>query len=575
MLTARDAPVFAVVSPTLAAAGDAADDARRRAARTGAKVTAILHTGYPVRYWDHDLGPDGPRLLAGCLPSAPDRAGAVPPAPTQLRDLTPDAGVAALLEASSALTPDGSTLVTGWRVPEAHGENRSVLVAVDVATGRRTTLADGATADPVAVVGHAEPVVSPDGAWVAALWDTRSTATEPVDSGLELLPVDGSAPPTRVAVAWDRWPDGPVWSHDSTALFVTADSDFASPVFRIPVDLAGGTPTAGQPVRLTGDDAAYTDVAVAPDGSAVYAMRSTWDSPPAPVRLDPTTPDQVPVALRGPVEAPVVPGALLRLDAVPAADGSALQSRLVLPSGADADHPAPLVLWVHGGPLNSWNSWSWRWTPWVLAAQGYAVLLPDPALSTGYGRDFVRRGHARWGAVVGDDVLRVTDAALARPDLDEARTAMMGGSFGGYTANWLAGHTDRFAAIVSHAGLWALDQFGGTTDAADYWRREMTPEAVRRNDPAASADAISTPMLVIHGDRDFRVPVGEALRLWSDLAARATAPDGSMPHRFLYFPDENHWIAGPQHSRIWYATVLAFLDQHVRGADWREPELLG
>lgn len=355
---------------------------------------------------------------------------------------------------------------------------------------------------------------------------------------------------------------------------MTADSDGAAPVFRVPVD-TDGSDGGSDPVRLTGDDAAYSDVAAAPDGSVLYAMRSTWDTPPHPVRLDTTTPDQTPVPLRGPVPAPGVPGRLVVLDPVQAADGALVHSRLVLPDGADSEHPAPLVLWVHGGPLGSWNRWSWRWVPWVLAARGYAVLLPDPALSTGYGRDFVRRGHGRWGEVVGDDVLRATDAALTRPDLDAGRTAMMGGSFGGYTAALLAGHTDRFAAIVDHAGLLALEQFTGTTDDSTYWRREMTPDAVAANDPASAAGAITTPLLVIHGDRDFRVPIGEALRLWSELAARSTAPDGSMPHRFLDFPDENHWIAGPGHARLWYATVLAFLGHHVRGLPWREPELFG
>lgn len=571
VVAAPDAPVFAVFSPTLAAATDAADDARRRAARSRAKVTAILHQGYPVRYWDADLGPAGPRLLTAGLPDpGTGTEDAAPP----LRDVTADAGVHGLRESSAAFTPDGTTLVTDWHVAEARGASRSVLFAIDVATGRRTTLADGGSEDPAAVVDFTAPAVSADGARVAACWESRSSASEPVDRGLALVPVDGSAPPTPVAGDWDRWPHHAVWSHDGSALFVTADSDFAGPVFRVPVDLGGERPGAGRPVRLTGDDAAYTDLTVAADGSAIYAMRSTWDSPPAPVRLDPVTPDQTPTPLQGPVGPPPVPGRLIRLDPVPAADGSPLQARLVLPAGADADHPAPPVLWVHGGPLASWNSWSWRWTPWVLAARGYAVLLPDPALSTGYGRDFVRRGHGRWGEVVGDDVLRATDAALARPDLDGTRTAMMGGSFGGYTANWLAGHTDRFDAIVSHAGLWSLNQFSGTTDGADYWRRELTAEAAARNDPASSADAITTPMLVIHGDRDYRVPIGEGLRLWADLAARATAADGSMPHRFLYFPDENHWILEPQHAVVWYATVLAFLDHHVRGLPWSGPELL-
>ena len=140
--------------------------------------------------------------------------------------------------------------------------------------------------------------------------------------------------------------------------------------------------------------------------------------------------------------------------------------------------------------------------------------------------------------------MAITDAAVARPDIDEAHTAMMGGSFGGYMANWIAGHTDRFRAIVSHASLWALDQMFGTTDLPTSWRRifgdpAAQPERYLADSPNRHAGDIATPMLVIHGDRDYRVPVGEALRLWWDLQTRA------KDVKFLYFPDENHWILTP------------------------------
>ena len=138
------------------------------------------------------------------------------------------------------------------------------------------------------------------------------------------------------------------------------------------------------------------------------------------------------------------------------------------------------------------------------------MLLPDPALSTGYGQDFIQRGWGAWGGPPFDDLMAATDAACAHPRIDATRIAAMGGSFGGYMANWMAGHTDRFAAIVTHASLWALDQFGPTTDTAYYWRREMTPEMTAANSPHHFVDKISTPMLVIHGDKDYRVPIGEA-----------------------------------------------------------------
>jgi dipeptidyl aminopeptidase/acylaminoacyl peptidase len=232
------------------------------------------------------------------------------------------------------------------------------------------------------------------------------------------------------------------------------------------------------------------------------------------------------------------------------------------------------VLWLHGGPLSSWNDWSWRWCPWLLTAQGYAVVIPDFALSTGYGRDFVRRGWGAWGDRPYTDALAVADAAAAVPGVDGRRQAVMGGSFGGYLTNWVLGHTDRFAAAVTHASLYALDQFGGTTDAAHYWRRELTPEMEQAHSPHRHVDAWRTPTLVIHGDDDHRVPIGEALRLWWDLAARHQGEDGTMPHRFLYFPDEHHWVMSPQHAQVWYRTVLAFLDHHVRGLPWRAPEHL-
>jgi dipeptidyl aminopeptidase/acylaminoacyl peptidase len=211
-----------------------------------------------------------------------------------------------------------------------------------------------------------------------------------------------------------------------------------------------------------------------------------------------------------------------------------------------------------------------------MVARGYAVLLPDPALSTGYGRDFIARGHGEWGGRPYTDVMAITDAAVARPDIDETRTAMMGGSFGGYMANWIAGHTSRFRAIVSHASLWALDQMFGTTDAPAEWRRHFgspltQPERYEANSPHLHAASIVTPMLVIHGDKDYRVPIGEALRLWTDLAG---VRGGLAGAKFLYFPDENHWVLTPGNAVIWYETVLAFLAQHVLGEPWRRPSLL-
>ena len=549
---AGEAGTVVLGSATFPTSTDEEQDREKRKERKEKKVSAILHESLPVRFWDSDLGPTAPRLFAGTLGTD----GTDPR--LELTDLTPTPG-RALERASYDVSADGSTVVTSWNAPEKGGV-RSTLVAVDVASGERRTLLDDAESE------YHVATISPDGRRVAVVHQLRSTPHDPGD--VRLVVVDVASGEARdLSGDWDRWPSsGGEWTPDGSALVLTADEDGRSPVFR--VDVASGEFT-----RLTNDPFTYSDVQVSPDGGTVYAMRTSYAEPARPVRLDAITPDQVSVPLRGPAEPPTVPGTLVDVEAT-AEDGTRVRSWLVLPEGASADQPAPLVLWIHGGPLGSWNAWSWRWNPWLLAAQGYAVLLPDPALSTGYGLAFIARGWGSWGAAPYTDLMAATDAALEREDVDETRTAAMGGSFGGYMANWVAGHTDRFKAIVTHASLWALDQFGPTTDAPWYWTREMTDEMARENSPHLHVDEIVTPMLVIHGDKDYRVPIGEGLRLFAELAARAAGEDGEMPHRFLYFPDENHWVLTPQNAKVWYQTVLAFADHHVLGEEWETPDLL-
>ncbi|WP_420112785.1 LpqB family beta-propeller domain-containing protein [Pseudactinotalea sp.] len=564
---AREGSSVIVGAGTLPSATDEESEQRLRDLREDNKVAAILHSGYPIRYWDHDLGPDAPRLFAGDLSPEVVDAAAEPvgedrdvDAPLELRDLTPDVG-AGLVEAGQDLSADGATIVSSLRIAQARGSVRSVLVTIDVATGTRTTVIDDEGAD----VGGAR--ISPDGTRVAYIRETLTTPHEAPTEGLWVAGIDGSDP-RQLAEGWDRWPGAISWVPEADFLLVVADHDGRSPIFRVPLD-------GGEPSRITTDDAAYADVVVSADGATAFALRSSYAFPSEPVRIDLATGEVT--SLPSPVERPALPGTLREVETT-AADGTRVRSWLALPEGASAESPAPLALWIHGGPLGSWNAWSWRWCPWLLVAQGYAVLLPDPALSTGYGQDFIQRGWGAWGAAPFTDLMAATDAAEQLPEIDETRTAAMGGSFGGYMANWVAGHTDRFTAIVTHASLWALDGFGFTTDAAYYWGREMTPEMAQANSPHRFVGEIRTPMLVIHGDKDYRVPIGEGLRLWYELLSSSGLPadeNGATPHRFLYYPDENHWILTPQHAKIWYQVVLAYLGEHVLGEAAAYPESLG
>ncbi|MGH9138215.1 MAG: S9 family peptidase [Acidimicrobiales bacterium] len=531
-------------------------DRERHKARQDAGVTAILHEAYPVRHWDHDLGPTQPHVLF--LGAVPDED-----QPVEVRDLTPDADITAGDSATDIdVSADGRWLV---RTVELGGplpaERRTRLDLIDVTTGDTRVLASGDD------VSFESPRFSPDGQHVVCRRGTDSSYDQApqVEAWLIDVTAPAAAGAGRPLVAgWDRWPSELAWSPDGTAVFVAADDDGEAPIFRIDVATDGVT-------QLTARGS-YSCLQVARDGSAMYALRSGWDHPPRPVRLDPVAARQDPVPLPSPGIIEQLPGTLDRIEAT-AADGARIPSWLLTPHGATADSPTPLVLWPHGGPIGSWNAWSWRWCPWLLVARGYAVLLPDPAFSTGYGHDFIQRGWGQWGGTPYSDLMAAVDSALARPELDETRTAVMGGSYGGYMANWIATQTDRFRAIVTHASIWHLDGFGGTTDGAFYWEREfgdplVRPERYAAHSPHRFADAVTTPMLVIHGDRDYRVPIGEGLRLWYDLQKRG------VESKFLYYPDENHWVLTPGNHTVWYETVLAFLDRHVLGKDWTRPPLL-
>lgn len=540
--TARAAETTVIGAAMLPAARDVDDDRRLRDLRRDGKVTAILHTDYPVRFWNKDIGPDEPHLLDANGP----------------RDLTPDPGAALLAagfgDADFDISADGSFLVTTWQLTGPGPTQRSVLMRIDLASGERRVIAD----DPGASLDH--PAIAPDGTAVAFTPDTISTSERAPRMTLQHMRF--GEPPRPLAPGWDRRPSSITWSSDGTTLIVTADQNGRAPIFAVDV----ATSTVSQ---LTDDDFAYTDVVAAP-GGVLYALRSSYATPPHPVRIDPDGA----IMMLPCVDLPTLPGTLTEIAAT-TTDGTTVRSWLVLP---DCESPAPLLLWVHGGPLDSWNDWAWRWNPWLMAAKGYAVLLPDPALSTGYGQDFIQRGWGAWGGPPFDDLMAATEAACAHPRVDASRTAAMGGSFGGYMANWIAGHTNRFAAIVTHASLWALDQFGPTTDTAYYWCREMTPEMTAANSPHHFVANIGTPMLVIHGAVDYRVPIGESLRLWYELLASSALPaaeDGSSPHRFLYFPNEDHWVLAPQHAKLWYQAVFAFLAEHVLGQSGEWPEALG
>ncbi|MEU4802435.1 S9 family peptidase [Actinosynnema sp. NPDC023587] len=522
------------------------DEAHRKA-REDAGVTAILYESYPVRYWDADLGPTYPRLLVAQPPTG-DRLTA-----DDLTDLTPAADVR--LDDVAAISPDGRWVV--------HTERVDVSASYGPRVRLRLSPSDGTPGRVLAdQPDHSfmQATFLPDGSGVIAVRVLDSTPDRPWRSALVRIDLDGTV--TELAPDFAEEPGHPVVGPDGAAVYFTSSLRGHHPIWRL--DLA-----TGDLIRLTASGS-YADVQVGAEH--VYALRNSLVQPAQPVRLDLAAPEQEAVVLPAPGRVESLPGTLTEIETV-VEDGRTVRAWLVLPTDCSPDQPAPLLLWVHGGPVMSWSGWSWRWNPWLMAAKGYAVLLPDPALSTGYGPEFIAAGWGSWGAKPYTDLMAITDVAAHRDDIDDSRTAALGGSFGGYMANWIATRTDRFRAIVTHASLWHLDAFTGTTDDSYYWIREMgdplrQQERVRANSPHLRVADIKTPMLVIHGDKDYRVPIGEGQRLYFDLVRHG------VQAKFLYYPTENHWIVTPGNAEVWYETIYSFLAEHVLGEPWRRPELL-
>ena len=307
---AADSGDVVVSSATMRGGSEAADDEARRTKRKDAGVSAILHDAYPVRFWDHDLGPAVPHVFWAGQPPEEEPAGP----PVALRDLTPDAAPPTGADGDLRLSPDGGLLVRTEDVPDGPAGRRSRIVLTDTSTGETRPLVD----DPLADVYAAS--FSPDGSTLVCVRESLPTYDEPPDYTLLLVDA-GSGTAQELTEGFDRWPSAPQFSADGSAVYFLADEDGRHAIFRIRV-------SGGDPVRLTGDGA-YSDLQVARDGRALYALRSACDSPAQPVRLDPERAMQEPHVLPSPGTLAALPGTLQELPAT-APDGARVQSWLVL-----------------------------------------------------------------------------------------------------------------------------------------------------------------------------------------------------------------------------------------------------
>jgi dipeptidyl aminopeptidase/acylaminoacyl peptidase len=249
------------------------------------------------------------------------------------------------------------------------------------------------------------------------------------------------------------------------------------------------------------------------------------------------------------------------------AGDSEVHMYLFLPPGYEPGRRYPLVHNIHGGPYGMHaDGWHFRWNAQALAAPGYVLAMVNFHGSSSYGQQFSDAILGDWGGKAAEDILRVTDMLVERGIADPARMAITGGSFGGYMVCWLATRTDRFACAIAHAAVYNLLTLSGSDITqgserelgGELWNLPRDREAIDRYNPAAHSGAYRTPMLIIHGEKDYRVPVQHGLDVYGVLKAKG------VPARLVHYPDENHWILKRKNSLHWYGEFHGWLERYLK-----------
>lgn len=257
------------------------------------------------------------------------------------------------------------------------------------------------------------------------------------------------------------------------------------------------------------------------------------------------------------------------------AGGDTVQAWVVYPPGFDPKKKYPLLQLLHGGPHTMVrDAFSYRWNTHVFASPGYIVTWVNRHGSTGFGEAFARSINGAWGDKPTEDVLKANDYLFATiPAIDRDNVAAAGASYGGYLATWLLGHTKAFKTLVNHAGVSDfVGQYGADVTTYGFTKDVLggtpwdSPEAMQRNNPVNYAANFSTPMLILHGELDYRVPYGQGIALYGILQTMR------VPSRLVVFPNENHWVLSPQNAIYWNYEVQSWLARYIGGKPMAKPD---
>jgi dipeptidyl aminopeptidase/acylaminoacyl peptidase len=546
-------------------AGNSCNQARNKA-QADSKVKAQIFTQLLYRHWDHFTGPKRSHLF---LVSVDDGS---------MRDLTPgdprDVPPFSL-EGSGCgcdISPDSKEL--------AFTENPDPVPAISISAQIYTLDLTNPEAKPVKVStsagGNFTPAYSPDGKYIA--WRSEARAGYESDK-FRLVVYDRSAKTIRdLLPKLDNWVDEFAWAADSTFIYLVSGEKGEGSIYA--ANLAGN-------IEKLWAEGAASDLHPLPADGDWVASVMTVARPSEPIHFK----GEFSFCSGG--ECPgngFVETALTHLNDTllsqldlpkmesfwfTAKDGTKAQGFLIRPPGFDPAKKYPLKFLIHGGPQSAWgDDWSYRWNPELFAANGYVVVMINPRGSTGYGQAFVDGVNGDWGGKPFTDLMTGLDYAEQHyPFIDKSRECALGASYGGYMANWVLGHTDRFRCIVSHDGMFDAESAFGSTEEDwfniwefkghpwDYYGKPDSENPFRKWSPSLYAKNFKTPTLVIHSQLDYRLDVSEGFQLYDTLQLLG------VPSKMLYFPDEGHWVLKPQNSQLWYKTVNDWVDQWTKAGN--------
>jgi dipeptidyl aminopeptidase/acylaminoacyl peptidase len=561
--------------------------------QANSKVKAKIFTALLYRHWNAYTGDKRSHLFL------------VPAAGGTPRDLNPgdthDVPPFSLGGPDAyAFAPDGKEI--------AFEENLDPVPAISTHVDIFTLRLDDPAAKPVKITtsagGNFSPAYSPDGKFIAfrsqaragyesdkfrlMLYDRQSKQ----DEEIELVEKTYSrAGILEKSVSLDRWVDEFAWVDDSQHILFVAGDKGEAPIYETNITgddlhrlgkaigewsdihptlqngrlfVIGSMTSAERPAEIVLGNLLEMD-----DTARTFTIRLDNSAPTKEV----TRPTYKPLPLTHLNLAVLSQLDLPPMDSFwfPSIGKVRVEGFLIKPPNFDPNKKYPVKFLIHGGPQGAWgDSWSYRWNAELLAADGYVVIMINPRGSTGYGQAFVDGVNGDWGGKPYIDLMRGLDyAERSFPYIDKNRECALGASYGGYMANWILGHTDRFKCIVTHDGMFNPVSAYGTTEELwfnewefkgkpwDYYGNAAALDPYRKWSPALAAKNFKTPTLVIHSQLDYRLDVSEGFQLFTTLQRQ------NVPSKMLYFPDEGHWIMKPQNSQLWYKTVNDWVDQYI------------